>query len=235
MFKGFGFHSLATLDLGCLWQEVGWRPHGTAKIYSFSLNSSRSMTCVSFLWEEKTLKRIYSKAPWKETYFKPGKCVKKPRHHFAVKGLNSHSYSFPSTHVLMWEPDNKEGGAPKNWCFQTLVLGKTLENPWDSKEVKTVSPKGNQPWIFIGISNTMATWCEVLTRWKRPWCWERLRAGGEGDDRGWDGWMAPPTWWTWVWASSGSWWRIGNPGMLQSMELQRIRHYLATEQQQFFR
>lgn len=59
------------------------------------------MTCVSFPWEEKTLKRIYSKAPWKETYFKPGKCVKKPRHHFAVKGLNSHSYSFPSTHVLM--------------------------------------------------------------------------------------------------------------------------------------
>ena len=63
----------------------------------------------------------------------------------------------------------------------------------------------------------LAIWCEELTHWKRPWCWERLMAGGEGDDRGWDGWMASPTQWTWVWVSSGSWWWTGKPGMLQSM------------------
>ena len=56
-----------------------------------------------------------------------------------------------------------------------------------------------------------------MTHWKRPWCWERLKAGGEGDDRGWDGWIASPTWWTWVWTSSGSWWWTGKPGVLQSM------------------
>ena len=69
--------------------------------------------------------------------------------------------------------------------------------------------------------------CKELTHWKRPWCWERLKAGGEGDDRddrGWDGWMASPTQWTWVWASSGSWWWTGQPGVLQSMGWQRVRH-----------
>ena len=72
--------------------------------------------------------------------------------------------------------------------------------------------------------NTMATWCKELTHWKRPWCWERLRAGGEGDDRGWDGWMASPTPWTWVWANSRSWWWTGRPGVLQSMGSQRVGH-----------
>ena len=68
-----------------------------------------------------------------------------------------------------------------------------------------------------------------LTHWKRPWCWERLKAGGEGDDRGWDGWMASPNQRTWVWASSGSWWWTGKPGVLQSMGLQRVRHNWRTE------
>ena len=75
----------------------------------------------------------------------------------------------------------------------------------------------------------MATWWEELTHWKRPWCWERLKAGREGDDRGWDGWMASPTQWTWVWASSGSWWWTGRPGVLQSMGWQRFRHEWETE------
>ena len=78
-------------------------------------------------------------------------------------------------------------------------------------------------------SNTLATWFEELTHWKRPWCWERLKAGGEGDDRGWDGWMASPTRWTWVWASSGSWWWTEKPRMLQSMGSQRVGHDWATE------
>ena len=74
----------------------------------------------------------------------------------------------------------------------------------------------------------MATWCEELTHWERPWCWERLKVG-EADDRGWDGWMASLTWWTWVWAGSGDWWRTGKPGVLQSTGLQRVRHDWATE------
>ena len=84
-------------------------------------------------------------------------------------------------------------------------------------------------WCWSWNSNTLATWCELLNHLKRPWCWERLRAGGEGDDRGWDGWMASPTWWTWVWVDSGSWWWTGKPGMLLFMGSQRVGHNWATE------
>ena len=77
-------------------------------------------------------------------------------------------------------------------------------------------------WCWSWNSNTLATWCEELTHWKRPWCWERLKEGGKGDYRGWDGWMASPTPWTWVWVSSGSWWCIGKPDVLQSVGLQRV-------------
>ena len=78
-------------------------------------------------------------------------------------------------------------------------------------------------------SNTLATWQEELTHLKRPWCWERLRAGGEGDDRGWDGWMASPTQWKWVWVNSSSWWWTGRSGVLWFMGLQRVGHDWATE------
>ena len=78
-------------------------------------------------------------------------------------------------------------------------------------------------------SNTSGTWCEELTHWKRPWCWDRLRAGGDGDNRGWDGWMASPTRWTWVWVNSGSWWWTGRPGVLRFMGSQRVGHDWATE------
>ena len=84
-------------------------------------------------------------------------------------------------------------------------------------------------WSWGWNSNTLATWCEELTHLKRPWCWERSRAG-EGDDRGWDGWMASPTQWTWVWVNSGSWWWTGKPGVLQSMGSQRVGQDRATEQ-----
>ena len=77
---------------------------------------------------------------------------------------------------------------------------------------------------MISLSSILATWCEELTHWKRPWCWERVKAGGEGDDRGWDSWMASPTQWTWVWVNSGSWWWTGRPGMLQSEGSQRVGH-----------
>ena len=108
-----------------------------------------------------------------------------------------------STYIQMWELDHKEGWVPKKWCFWTVVLQKTLESPLNSNVIKRVSPKGNQPWIFIGRIDAEAEapilWPSNGTHWKRPWCWERLRAG-EGDDRGWDGWMASTTQWMWVWA-----------------------------------
>ena len=168
-------------------------------------------------------------APWKKSCDKPKQYIKKQRHHIAKKGPYSQSYGFSTSHVWMWELDNKESWAPKNWCFWTVVLEKTLESPLDCKQIKPVNPKGNESWIFIGRThaeaetNTLATWCEELTHWKRSWCWEKSKAGGEGDDRGWDDWMAPLTRWTWVWALSGSWWRTGKPGVLPSVELQRVR------------
>ena len=131
----------------------------------------------------------------------------------------------------MWELDYKESWVPKN-LFWTVVLEKTLESPLDCKEIQPVHPKGEQSWIFIGIfwiSNTLVSWCKELTHLKRPWCCERLKAGGEGDDRGWDGWMGSPTQWTWVWVNSGSWWWTGRPGVLQSMGSQRVGHDWATE------
>ena len=94
------------------------------------------------------------------------------------------------------------------------------------------STKNIQIDIKVTKSQTrLSDWTELMrrTHWKRPWCWERLKAGGEGDDRGWNGWMASLTWWTWVWVSSGNWWRIGKPGVLQSMESWRVGHNWATK------
>ena len=84
-------------------------------------------------------------------------------------------------------------------------------------------------WCWSWNSNTLATSCEELTHWKRPWCWEGLGGGGEGDDRGWDGLMASPTRCMWVWVNSGSWWWTGRPGVLWLMGSQRAGQYLATE------
>ena len=84
-------------------------------------------------------------------------------------------------------------------------------------------------WCWSWNSNTLATSCEELTHWKRSWCWEGFCAGGERDDRGWDGWIASPSRWTWVWVNLGSWWCTGMPGMLQFMGSQIVRHDWATE------
>ena len=155
--------------------------------------------------------------------------IKKQRHYFANKGPSSQGYGFSSSHVRMWELDHKESWAPKNWCFWTVVLEKTLESPLDCKEIQPVHLKGNQSWIFIGRivaedETPFATWCEELSHLKRPWCWERLEAGGKGDDRGWDGWMPSPTQRTWMWVNSSCWWWTGRTCMLQSMGSQRVRH-----------
>ena len=84
-------------------------------------------------------------------------------------------------------------------------------------------------WCWSWSSSSMATWCEELPHLKRSWCWERLRAGGEGDDRGWDGWMTSRTRWRWVWVNSGCWWWTGRLGVLRFMGSQRVRHVWATE------
>ena len=109
---------------------------------------------------------------------------------------------FPAVMHGCWELDCKESWAPKNDAFE-LWCWRRLESPLDCKEIQPVNPKGHQFWIFIGRPDDeaealilLATWCEELTHWKRPWCWERLKALGEGDDREWDGWMASPMRWT---------------------------------------
>ena len=136
----------------------------------------------------------------------------------------------------MWELDCEESWAPKNWCFCTVVLEKTLESPLDCKEIQPVYPERRsvlgvhwKDWSWSWNSTTLATWCEELAHLKRLWCWERLRAGGEGNDRGWDGWMASSTQWTWVWVNSGGWWLIGRSGVLWFMGLRRVGYDWATE------
>jgi len=136
----------------------------------------------------------------------------------------------------MWELDCEEGWAPKNWCFWTVVLEKTLESPLDCKEIQPVHSEGDQPWDFFGRndakaenSSTLATSCKELTHWKRLWCWEGLGARGEGANRGWDDLMASLTRWMWVWVNSGSWWCTGRPGVLWFMGSQRVGHDSATD------
>ena len=136
----------------------------------------------------------------------------------------------------MWKLDCKESWAPKNWCFWTVVLEKTLESPLGCKEIHPVNSKGDQSWVFIGRNDAKAEtpilWppsCEELTHWKILWCWEGLGAGGEVDNRGWDGWMASPTRWTWVWVTCRSWWWTGRPGVLRFTGSQRVRHDWVTE------
>ena len=135
----------------------------------------------------------------------------------------------------MWKLDYKESWAPKNWYLWTVVLEKTLESPLNCKEIQAVHPKGNQSWIVIGRADAEAEtpilWSPDAKNWlfKRPLWWERLKVGGEGDHRGWDGWMASPTQWTWIWVRSGSCWWTEKPSMLQSMGSQRVRHDWATD------
>ena len=140
---------------------------------------------------------------------------------------------------ILWELDYREGWAPKNWCFQTVVLEKTLESPLDCKEIQPVHPKGNQPWIFIGRPDTET---EVSILWPRDAKsqfigkdldsgkdWGQEEKGVAYDETvGWNHWLNRQR----VWANSGRWWRTGKPGVLWFMGSQRVRHNLVTEQQQ---
>ena len=140
---------------------------------------------------------------------KPRQHIKKQRHHLPNKGPYSQSYCSFSSHVPMWELDHKEGWVPKNWCFRTVVLKKTLESPLDCKEIKPGNSKGNQPWIFIGKTDAEA---EAPVLWPpdaRSWFigkdpdagedWRQMEKRAAEDEIGY---IASLSQWTWIWANS---------------------------------
>ena len=114
---------------------------------------------ILFSWAPKALQmvttamKLKDACSWKKSYDKPRQHIKNQRHYFANKGPSSQSYGFSSSHVWMWQLAHREGWVPKNWCFWTVVLEKTLESPLDCKEIQLVNPKGHQSWIFIRRSD----------------------------------------------------------------------------------
>ena len=180
------------------------------------------------------LKKIL--APWKKKYDTSRQYIKKQRHYFANKSPSSQSCGFSSSHVWIWGLDCKESWEPKNWCFWTVVLEKTLESPLDCKEIKPVNPKGNRTWTFIGRTDAEAVtpilWPPAAKNWltgKDSDPGKDWRQEEKGTTRGRDGWMASTTWRTWGWASSRSWWWTGKPGVLLSMGSQLVEHDCAVE------
>ena len=129
----------------------------------------------------------------------------------------------------MKKAEHQRNDAFELWCWRRL-----LRVPWTARRsnqsiLKEINPGCSLEGLMLKLKlQYFGHLMQRVTHWKRPWCWEGLGAEGEGDDRGWDGWMASPTWWTWVWVNSGSWW-IGRPGMLQFMGSQRVGHDWATE------
>ena len=174
-----------------------------------------------FFWAPKSLQMVTAAMKLKDacflekSYDQPRQHIKKQRHYFASKGPSSQSYGFSSSHVWMWELDYKESWALKNGCFWAVMLKKTLESPLDCTEIQPVNPKGSQSWIFIGRTDAEA---EAPMMWRTDSLEKTLMLGKieAGRRRGWQRtrWMASPTRWTWVWASSGSWWWTGKPGVL---------------------
>ena len=175
-------------------------------------------------------------APWKESYDQPRQHIKKQKHYFANKGSSSQSYGFCSSHVWIWELDHKEGWSPKNWCFWTVVLEKTLESPLDSK-IKPVNLKGNQPWIFIGSTYAEA---EAPILWPPDAKSQPLKKTlilGKIEGRRRMGWQRM----RWLNGITNSMHMSlskhreivkGKPGVLQFMGSQRVGHNLVTEKQQ---
>ena len=138
---------------------------------------------------------------------------------------------FSSSHVWMWEVDYKERWALRNWCFWIVVLEKTLENLLDSKEIKPVNPKGNQPLTFIERTDAETEFQILWPSDEKSWLIEKDPNAGK--DWGWDVWMASLIQWTWIWANSRRQWKTEESGVLQSMGLQRVGYELAIQQQHF--
>ena len=163
-------------------------------------------------------------APWKKSYEQTRQHIKKQRHYFATKFCLVKATAFPVVKYgceswTIKKAEHQRIDAFELWCWRRF-----LQVPWAAKRSNQSILKEISPGCWCWNSNTLATWCKELTHWKRPWCWERLKAVGEGDDKVWDGWMASLTRWRWVWVNSRSWWWTGKPGVLQSMRLQRVRH-----------
>ena len=173
--------------------------------------------------------------PWKESYDQPRQHIKKQRHYFAKKGPSSQSYGFSSSHVWMWELDYKDSWVPKNWCFRTVVLEKTLESPLDCKGIQPVHPKGNQSWMFIGRTDVGVKLQHFGHLMQRADSFEKTLMLEKIEGRRRRGWQRMR--WldgitdsvTWVCVNSGSWWWTGRPGMLWFMGLQRVWHNWVTE------
>ena len=116
------------------------------------------------------------------------------------------------------------------WCWRISLRVALTARRSNQSILKEISPEYSVEGLMLKLKlHSLATWCKELTHWKRPWCWERWKAGEEGDNRGWDGWMASLTQWTWVWVDSRSWWWIGRLGVLRFMGSQRVGHDWATE------
>ena len=162
--------------------------------------------------------------------------MKKQRHYFANKRPSSQGNDFA---VVAYGCESWTIKKAEHWRMMVFELWcwRRLESPLECKEIKPVHPKGHQLWIFSGRTGAGAE-AETPIIWPRnaradtlekTLILSLLKAGGEGNDRGWDGWVASPTWWTWVWESSGCWWWTGKSGVLQSKGLQRVGHDWATE------
>ena len=173
--------------------------------------------------------------PWKKSYDQLRQHIKKQRHFFANRGPSGQSYVFFP--VVKYGCDSwtiKKAECQKIDAFELWCWRRLLRVPWTERRsnqsiLKEINLEHSLEGLMLKLKLQYFGHLMQLTHWKRPWCWERLKVGGEGNDKIWDGWMASPTQWTCVWVNSGSWWWTGKPGVLQSMGVQRIRHDWATE------
>ena len=176
-----------------------------------------------------------SHIPWQESYDQPRQHIKKQRHHFVNKGLYSQGYGFSSGHVWMCELDHRKAehwriDAFELWCWRRLLRVLWTARRSNQSILKEISPGCSLEGLTLKLK--LQYFGHLMQRadsFEKSLMLGRLRAGGEGDNRWWDGWMASPTEWTWVWVNSGSWWWTGRPGVLRFMRSQRVGHDWVTE------
>ena len=173
-------------------------------------------------------------APWQKSCDQPRQPIKKQRHYFANKGPSSQSCGFP---LVMYRCESWTMKRAECWridAFELFCWRRLLRVPWTARRstqsiLKEISPEYSLEGLMLKLKLQYFNNLKELTHLKRPLCWERLRAGGEGDDRGWGGWIALPILWTWVWVSSGSWEWTWRPVVLQFMGSQSVGHDWVTK------
>ena len=183
---------------------------------------------------------LLSSVTWKQSYDQPRQHIKKQRHYFANKGLSSQDYGFSSSHVWMWELDYKESWGPKNWCFWTVnwcfCWRRLLRVPWTARRsnqsiLKDISPGCSLEGLMLKLKHQyFGHLMQRADLFEKTLMLGKIEGRRRGDDSGWDGWMASPTQWTWVWVDSGSRWWTGRPGVLWFTGSQRVGHDWVTEQ-----